>query len=743
MKHNSQIIEEGGSMKRIITPFIALVLLSGISLSQITTGGSGNWNSTTNNAPWPGGVVPTSVDNVIIASGHTVTIDVTNAQCNDLTISGTMQFKTTVSPTSVTTTGDVTNTQTTISNIASTANIKVGDFITGTGIPASTFVTAVGVNSATLSVAATATNAGVTLTVYQNIGYEITVNGDIAVNASGTLKVSNNTNGVLSPNGGIVNTLNLYGDLINNGGVAYFRSGSSGTTASMCNVNLLGSSNSTLTVPYISSSNGQFNSITINKTSPAKVILGSNIVTSGGSSTTPGNVIITFINGIVETGNYYLAYQGSSSNQVAGASSSSYVNGSFARGMSNSAGSSKDFPVGDAAAYRPVFLRSTTSGSATGHLAIVKCISGSANSSSMFSGGIDAVSSTRYFQVSYSNTIGGASSMTFDITKISYDVDDGILTGNTDIRVAYSTNNRSTWTGIPQILPYTSLASGQISSSGTSPTGDITNTSTSVTNVTSTSNVLVGAVISGTGIPAGTTVAAVDVNSLTLSAPATSSSVGSTLTIGTTSVTLSSGSGYFVSLANATGGGNPMPVELTSFNASPKLNRVELQWSTATELNNAGFEVEKNLNSKWSKIGYVEGNGTSNNSHSYSFVDATAKGKVSYRLKQIDRDGSFKFSQSVEATVVLTADDFKLSQNYPNPFNPTTQISFAVKNAEQVNVAVYNALGQTVATLFNGVAAPNEMYTLNFDGTNLSSGVYFYSLRSASRNEVKKMSLLK
>lgn len=186
-----------------------------------------------------------------------------------------------------------------------------------------------------------------------------------------------------------------------------------------------------------------------------------------------------------------------------------------------------------------------------------------------------------------------------------------------------------------------------------------------------------------------------------------------------------------------------VPVELTSFNAFVKGKGVELAWKTATEVNNHGFDVEKNVNGTWTKIGFVEGNGTSNTPHQYSYVDADAVGSVSYRLKQIDRNGSFEYSSVVEANVGFTAADYKLGQNYPNPFNPTTNITFVMQNSENVSVKVYNLVGQEVATLFNGVAEANKMYTLNFDASKLSAGTYFYALRSATRNEVKKMSLIK
>jgi hypothetical protein len=190
-----------------------------------------------------------------------------------------------------------------------------------------------------------------------------------------------------------------------------------------------------------------------------------------------------------------------------------------------------------------------------------------------------------------------------------------------------------------------------------------------------------------------------------------------------------------------------LPVELTSFTGSAHGRNVELLWNTATEINNSGFEVQRAMHSglmDWQKVGFVDGAGTSNAPHNYSFVDVnSAANKYSYRLKQIDRDGKFTYSNAVEVTTTLSAEDFTLSQNYPNPFNPSTKFSFAAKNVERTTLKIYDVVGQEVATLFNDVAQPNQIYTLTFDANNLSSGIYFYVLRSQSRNEIKKMMLLK
>ena len=202
------------------------------------------------------------------------------------------------------------------------------------------------------------------------------------------------------------------------------------------------------------------------------------------------------------------------------------------------------------------------------------------------------------------------------------------------------------------------------------------------------------------------------------------------------------GGGSFLLIGS--NGTNALPVELTSFTGTPNGRTIELRWTTATETNNTGFEVQKNINGTWTKIGFVAGAGTSTAPKSYSFTDVSnVAATYSYRLMQIDRNGAVSYGRTIEATAALTAEDFNLSQNYPNPFNPSTKFSFAMKNAEQTTVKVFNVVGSEVATLFNEVAQPNKVYTLTYDAKNLPSGMYFYVLRSQSRNDVKKMMLLK
>ena len=193
---------------------------------------------------------------------------------------------------------------------------------------------------------------------------------------------------------------------------------------------------------------------------------------------------------------------------------------------------------------------------------------------------------------------------------------------------------------------------------------------------------------------------------------------------------------------------DPLPVELTSFTASINNNAVALRWNTATEVNNYGFDIERrmvkseqSMVNSWTKIGFVSGNGTSSVQHSYSYADNSASfGTYAYRLKQIDNDGMFKYSQ--ESEVSLSPKTSALRQNYPNPFNPTTQISYDVATVGSVRLAVYDILGREVAVLVNEQQAPGS-YTAQFNASQLSSGIYFFKLTTNQFSSIRKMTLMK
>ena len=184
-----------------------------------------------------------------------------------------------------------------------------------------------------------------------------------------------------------------------------------------------------------------------------------------------------------------------------------------------------------------------------------------------------------------------------------------------------------------------------------------------------------------------------------------------------------------------------LPVELTSFTAKASGTTVTLNWETKTEVDNNGFEIERNANGNWSKIGFVEGHGTANSPKYYSFSDANPLGnKIQYRLKQIDNDGSFEYSPVVE--VELAPVNYTLYQNYPNPFNPSTVIRYAMPVAGMVTIDVFNALGEKVSTLLNGQVEAG-FNQVSFDATNLPSGLYFYRIQSGDFTSIKKMLLMK
>ena len=191
-----------------------------------------------------------------------------------------------------------------------------------------------------------------------------------------------------------------------------------------------------------------------------------------------------------------------------------------------------------------------------------------------------------------------------------------------------------------------------------------------------------------------------------------------------------------------------LPVELSSFSASVAGSNVKLRWETATEVNNYGFEVERKVGSlqstvgNYEKVGFVNGNGNSNSPKNYSFEDKNVSaGKYSYRLKQIDNDGQFEYSKSIEVEFG-TPKKFELSQNYPNPFNPTTTIRFDIPEPSNVKLTLFNILGQEIKTLVNEFKE-SGIHTLNFDASDLNSGMYIYKLEAGSFTQTRKMTLVK
>lgn len=190
-----------------------------------------------------------------------------------------------------------------------------------------------------------------------------------------------------------------------------------------------------------------------------------------------------------------------------------------------------------------------------------------------------------------------------------------------------------------------------------------------------------------------------------------------------------------------------IPVELESFTGKASDGNVTLEWTTATELNNRGFEIQRSSGSEFQKIGFVDGHGTTTESQSYSFIDKNMNaGSYSYRLKQVDFNGSFEYSPIINIDVAAP-DEFSLSQNYPNPFNPSTKINFSITVDSKVTLKVFNVLGQQVALLANEDLKAG-LHSVDFDASGFNSGVYFYIMKAENPEgksfiSTKKMILMK
>ncbi len=201
---------------------------------------------------------------------------------------------------------------------------------------------------------------------------------------------------------------------------------------------------------------------------------------------------------------------------------------------------------------------------------------------------------------------------------------------------------------------------------------------------------------------------------------------------------------------------NAVPVELTSFTATITDNNISLNWITTTEVNNQGFEVQRTdgkyktpEEKQWLTVAYINGKGNSLEVNKYNFEDRNlTNGTYSYRIKQIDFEGTYKFYYLTKEVVLNSPSLFALSQNYPNPFNPETKINFSLPSVSYVSLKIYNSLGQEIKDLLNGQKEAGN-FDVSFNAMDLPSGLYFYSLKAKETqsgkeyNETRKMILLR
>ncbi len=197
---------------------------------------------------------------------------------------------------------------------------------------------------------------------------------------------------------------------------------------------------------------------------------------------------------------------------------------------------------------------------------------------------------------------------------------------------------------------------------------------------------------------------------------------------------------------------SPLPVELSSFTSNINGRNIKLSWITASEQNNSGFEVQRAVFGSeylvFSKMAFVSGKGTTNTPSSYTFEDKNLQtGKYQYRLKQIDNNGNFEFHNLNGTVEVGIPNKFDLSQNYPNPFNPVTKINFDLPADSKVTLVIYDVTGRQVAKLLNNELRTAGYYTMDFNGSSMASGIYFYRFiaESAGKQTIisKRMTLIK
>ncbi len=191
-------------------------------------------------------------------------------------------------------------------------------------------------------------------------------------------------------------------------------------------------------------------------------------------------------------------------------------------------------------------------------------------------------------------------------------------------------------------------------------------------------------------------------------------------------------------------GTSALPVEMVAFTAKANGMQADLRWLTATEANNYGFEIERRQTGNWEKIGFVAGAGASSSPRSYSYTDKNlSEGSYAYRIKQVNKDGSFAYHGSAQVQIGSVAKKFELASNFPNPFNPSTTVQFTLENDGVATLTVYNVLGQEVTTLFNDNAQAGKLYQVKFDASRLPTGLYFAKLQSGNQRMMQKMALVK
>ncbi|NUN71354.1 MAG: hypothetical protein HUU02_16775, partial [Bacteroidetes bacterium] len=276
----------------------------------------------------------------------------------------------------------------------------------------------------------------------------LTVNGSVTIGAGAFLRVESR-NPAGAANSYVEHQLILHGDLTNSGTLDLRGGSTTGGTSAGVLTTFAGSGHSVVSLKSrtYQASVEEFNGVLINKSGNGRVIIASGILFTNSSSSV-GPAVLTFRRGIVETGSNAIVVTATGSASVAGGSDSSYVNGTMGRGMNSSSETEKRFEIGDAAAYRPIVIRTSTGGIASGHYVFASVVTGNANTGTSFlQGNIDSVSRYRYYRIGYSKggIAGTADTMRFKQFSPFYRADDGVTQNMLGLMTAYSLDNRGTW----------------------------------------------------------------------------------------------------------------------------------------------------------------------------------------------------------------------------------------------------------------------------------------------------------
>lgn len=532
-------------------------------------------------------------------------------------------------------------------------------------------------------------------------GLSLSVSGSIVVDTNGRVQAASAN----PASGQYYQTIDIKKDLtVKNGGRFDMRQ-SSGANLAVGRVVFSGNSNSTISLALTSytSTTEEFNSVMINKTGGAKVILASgNLFQNNNSTNGPDTLVL--VSGVIETGDNTWVHLATNSTSIVGASSASYFNGKIGRGISNSGGAgNRDFPVGDSATYRPINLRVAAPANATGHYVWVQMKQGDANTgSSTFAGGIDKVSTFRHYEIGYSQNAGSAASMGFYGISPTYTTDDGVTAGNSDLRVAYSSDARATWNGI-------------------GPTNDTTDLSI---------------------VPS--TIA--------------SDSIGPNLSVAT-------GTSIYAALSRATGTiTNPLEPEVPKvaiFGVSASsLNfgaiKINVTKKDSVVVSNSGDDTLKitsiiSTSADFTLSSSAVSIAPAGSEKLYVTFAPTTVGVKSGAIIFAHNGASSPDTVTVSGTgdplvsvrpVDAVPTEFAVHQNYPNPFNPSTMISFDLPERTNVKVEVFSILGTTVATLISGPMNAGTQH-ITWNATAQPSGVYFYRITTGTKSFTRSMVLLK